>query len=231
MRFGWILGGAIVLAALVIAIGLYRIRAMDNTLVVTGSAKERVSADTAKWVGSFARTVPEAGLREGYAAMSRDESAVMRFLSEKGFSGEAAKASQVFLDDMGRYNPQLPREYTLRQTVELNAADVQKITDIAKNLDTLIEEGVVISTQSLEYYYSKLPETRIALLSDAVEDARNRAEEIAGEGNVGSLKSASVGVVQVLPINSTDVSDYGTYDTSSIDKEVMVTVKTTFRLQ
>lgn len=69
------------------------------------------------------------------------------------------------------------------------------------------------------------------LLSEAVKDAQNRAGKIAqSSGNeVGSLKSASVGVVQVLPVNSTEISDYGTYDTSSIEKEVMITVRATFR--
>ncbi len=40
-----------------------------------------------------------------------------------------------------------------------------------------------------------------------------------------------MGVVQVLSEGSIDVSDYGTYDTSKIDKEVMITVKTTFGLK
>ncbi len=40
-----------------------------------------------------------------------------------------------------------------------------------------------------------------------------------------------MGVVQVLPPSSTEVSDYGAYDTSSIEKEVMVTVKASFRLR
>jgi len=37
--------------------------------------------------------------------------------------------------------------------------------------------------------------------------------------------------VQVMPVNSVDISDYGNYDTSTIDKDVMVTVKTIFRLE
>jgi hypothetical protein len=34
----------------------------------------------------------------------------------------------------------------------------------------------------------------------------------------------------VLPKGGVDVSDYGTYDTSSMEKEVMVTVRATFAL-
>ena len=45
---------------------------------------------------------------------------------------------------------------------------------------------------------------------------------------VGKLKSASSGVVQVMQPNSTDVSDYGSYDTSTIEKEVSVTARAVF---
>lgn len=48
---------------------------------------------------------------------------------------------------------------------------------------------------------------------------------------VGSLKSVSMGVVQVLQPNSVDVSDYGMYDTSTVEKEIMITVKATFTLK
>ena len=53
----------------------------------------------------------------------------------------------------------------------------------------------------------------------------------AGGNSVGAIKSASSGVVQVLAPNSVEVSDYGQYDTSKIDKEIMVTVKATFEIK
>jgi hypothetical protein len=39
------------------------------------------------------------------------------------------------------------------------------------------------------------------------------------------------GLVQVMAPNSVEVSDYGMYDTSSIDKEIMVTVKASFEIK
>jgi len=48
---------------------------------------------------------------------------------------------------------------------------------------------------------------------------------------VGNLRSASIGVTQVLAADSVDVSDYGTYDTSTEDKDVMVTVRAVFRIK
>jgi len=97
----------------------------------------------------------------------------------------------------------------------------------------LINKGVLFTTSSLEFYYSQLPQARIELLASAVQDAKARAEQLAQAGGkkIGILKSASSGVVQVMAPNSVEVSDYGMYDTSKIEKEIMVTVKTSFEIK
>ena len=73
----------------------------------------------------------------------------------------------------------------------------------------------------------------MALIGKAVQDAKARAESIAKSTgqSVGALKSASSGVVQVMAPNSVDISDYGSYDTSTIDKQIMVTARATFFLK
>ena len=103
---------------------------------------------------------------------------------------------------------------------------------LSKRVQEIANLGVLYSSNNLEYYYTKLPDVRVSLLSNAVADAKTRAEQIAKSSgqSVGAIRSASMGVVQVLTPNSTDVSDYGAYDTSSKEKEVMVTVKTVFNL-
>jgi hypothetical protein len=74
---------------------------------------------------------------------------------------------------------------------------------------------------------------RVKLLTAAIEDATDRANAIAQNSgrSVGQLKNAVGGVVQVLPAGGVDISDYGSYDTASINKEVMVTTRATFRLE
>jgi hypothetical protein len=73
----------------------------------------------------------------------------------------------------------------------------------------------------------------VELLASAVNDAKARAEQLAlaGGKKIGVLKSASSGVVQVMSENSVEVSDYGMYDTSKINKEIMVTVKASFEIR
>lgn len=104
---------------------------------------------------------------------------------------------------------------------------------MAKNTQRLIDDGVIFSNQSLEYYYTKLPEPRIPLIPDAINDAKLRAQKIAeGSGKIiGVIKSANLGVVQVLTVNSTEVSDWGTCNTSTIEKEIMIPVNVMFTLK
>jgi hypothetical protein len=130
-------------------------------------------------------------------------------------------------------NVDAEKQYTLTQNIEVQSEDVQKLQNLSQRGGELISRGLIYSTNSLEFYYSKLPEARIALLSQAIDDAKARAGELAKNSGkkVGSLKSATSGVVQVQSRNSTDVSDYGSYDTSKIDKQITVTVKASFTLK
>ena len=125
------------------------------------------------------------------------------------------------------------RSYTLRQTIDINSSDVNAIADVAKNIQPIIEKGVIFSTQSLEFTYTKLPQERVAMLADAVKDAKSRASSLAESSGktVGQLKNASSGVVQVMSSNSNEVSDYGSYDTSKVEKNIMMTVKAMFTLR
>lgn len=192
-------------------------------------------SDSVKWASGFSRTVFIQDLKSGYAQMTKDQTIVAKFLADKGIAEADINISPVMMDQNYYYDKgaNTPKEYTLRQTVEVKSSDVQKITDIAKNTQALIDQGVIYSTQNLEYYYSKLSELRVSLLSDAMKDAEARAKSIveSGGGKVGSLKSASMGPVQVLSVGAQDVMDYGNYDTSKIDKDVMVTVRAAYTIK
>lgn len=230
-----VLGVSVILSAFIAAGTFYKVRALDNSLEVTGSAKQAVSSDTVKWSSSFTRTATINDLKSGYAQMNADLKAVKAFLESKGLSESDFDVSQVYMNENYSYDSNFdrPKEYTLRQTILVQSKDVDGITTLAKNTQALINQGVIFSTESLEYYISNLPELRVSLLGEAVKDAQARADAIAKSGGrrAGNLKSAGVGSVQVLSVNSTDVSDYGTYDTSKIEKEVMVTVRATFSIK
>lgn len=232
-----ILALGIIIAASIGAGAFYKAKSLDNVLSVTGSAKRKVTSDQVKWTAGFSRTVSDGNLKGGYAQMAQDTETVKKFLVGQGLKESDVNISPVYMEQPGLYDrqnyPAADKVFILRQTVEVQSSDVSKVTDLSKKTNQLIDQGVVFATQGVEYYYSKLPDLRVELLSDAVKDARVRADNIAKSSgqSLSSLRSASMGVVQVLAPNSVDVSDYGQYDTSKIDKEVMVTVKAGFSLK
>lgn len=205
----------------------------DASITMTGSAKASVHSDLVKWTGNFSRTVNIEQVKDGYALMKTDQTSVEAFLAKNGIAPTDYKISPVFMNQVYKQNDSSPTQYTLTQNLEMSGTDLAKVEVLPKHLQDLINQGVLFSANNLEYYYTKLPDQRVALLSNAVQDAKTRAEQIAKSSGlkVGAIRSASMGVVQVLPPNSTDVSDYGSYDTSSVDKDIMVTVKTVFNLE
>jgi len=229
-----ILGICFIIGLSLVSYTLFQIKEADNTLSVTGSAKQSVSADMVKWNSSFSRTVLASNLKNGYTQMKNDETVVSNFLKSNGITDAEMTISPVSMQKNYYYDKSnAPEEYTLAQNVMIQSTDIEKIKNLSKNVQSVIDQGVIFSAYSPEYYYTKLPEVRVTLLPDAMKDAQNRAESIAKSTGkkVGSLKSASMGVVQVMQPNSVDISDYGNYDTSTIEKEIMITVKASFSLR
>ncbi|MFH0834686.1 MAG: SIMPL domain-containing protein, partial [Patescibacteria group bacterium] len=215
----------------------YSAQSVNNTdiLSVTGSAKTRVTSDQAKLAVSLSRTAPVSELSEANTKLANDLVSILDLLKKEGIEDSAIVKTPVATNQRYDYkeDPNAETRYDVSRLVTVQSNDVAKLTAISEKIPGLARDGANISIQSLEYYYSKLPDLRVELLSAATEDAKARAEKIAaGTGRgVGNVQSASIGVVQVLQPNSIEVSDYGSYDTSSIEKDVMVTVRAAFRLR
>lgn len=229
-----VLSVGLLVAALIGAITFYQSRSLGDVLSVTGSAKTRVTSDSVKWTFNISRRVTENTLQAGYAKLAGDLTQTKIFLNQNGIKENQVTITPIFMEEMYK-DPSYsgPREVTLRQMITVQSGDIQGITQVAKNTEVLAKSGIFLSTGQPEYYYSKLSELRVSLLSDAVKDAKARAEQIAKSSgqSIGSLKAASSGVVQVLQPNSVEIADYGSYDTSSIEKDVMVTVRASFSVR
>jgi hypothetical protein len=166
--------------------------------------------------------------------MKNDEAIVSKFFKDNGIIDEEIVISPVSMQKQYYYEKTgASDEYSLVQNVSISSKDIEKIQNLSKDISSIIQQGVIYSAYSPEYYYTKLPEMRVSLLPEAMKDAQQRASSIAESTGkkVGSLKSASMGVVQVMQPNSIEISDYGNYDLSTVEKEVMITVKASFILK
>lgn len=230
--FGLILGLSLVASVAIGAYTFYTVRSI-NYISTTGSSTETVTSDQVKWSSSITRPATAGDLQSAYAEMSSDLKSVKDFLSQNGVTADSIDVSPVYMNEVYEQNPGPEKKYNLVQNITVQSDDVAKIGDLAKNTTALTDKGILFSTNSLEYYYSKLADARVSLLSDAIKDAKARATEIAKAGGkkIGAINSASNGVVQVLAPNSQNVSDYGTYDTSTVDKVIMITVRASFEIK
>lgn len=229
---GLAVGLALILSTLIGGLFFWNARMAGDSLSVTGSAKIQVTSDLAKVIVAVEETVPQSQLSSGYTRINTSLNEVKSFLIKNGAEADKLVVVPVSTYQVYDYNNQYSSDprYSLRQTIEYQSNDIEKVRKMSEGVTSLAQKGILVSIQSLEYYYTKLPELRVSLLGDAIRDAQARAKQIAesSDRKVGPIKSASSGVVQVLPVNSIDVSDYGSYDTSHIEKEVMVTVKASF---
>lgn len=106
--------------------------------------------------------------------------------------------------------------YRLTQNFTVSSKDSPRVEELAGRLSALLNQGV--------------PAARLQALDAATRNAKERAQTIVRDlgGRLGKVRSTRLGVYQVVPRNSTDVSDYGIDDTSSRNKDVVSVVTLTF---
>lgn len=227
-----VLGIAMIGGLWILGVGIAN-RGSDSTITVTGSTSQDVKADQATWRIEVRRVAFAGGTAAAYAQIARDGQAVQNYFEAQNLASSSISASVISTDENYKQNQNDPTTYNVRETVTIQTTDVEKIDQFSRSLGEVtakVSSGTLVSPQHPEYYVSSLPALRVSLIGRAIQDAKARAIEIAKSGgsSVGALKSASSGVVQVLAPNSTNVEDYGSYDTSTIQKQVMVTARATF---
>lgn len=208
-------------------------RNANSTISVTGSATQDVRADTATWRIDITRSAYQEGTAAAYAQVVRDAGLVQSYLAAQQFASSTITASAVSTDRDYSKDQNAPTTYVIREQLILQTSDVDKVDQFSRKLSDIsgkVAAGTIVSPSQPEYYISSLPTLRVSLLGKAVQDAKARAVQIAQSGGttVGALQSASSGVVQVMAPNSINVEDYGSYDTSTIEKQVMVTARVIF---
>ena len=124
-------------------------------------------------------------------------------------------------------------EWTARQSIHVGSSDVALIRKASNTISNLIGDGVSLAIQPPAYTYTKLAEKRVDMLAKATADARDRAIEIAGQAGsgIGAITNADTGTFQITVPNSTKMGSYGSYDTSTIDKDITAVMGVTFRVQ
>ena len=227
----FILGVAILLTGVVATFGFYKVKSLSNTISVTGSAERSITSDVVKWTLQITHSTGLSDLPAGNADVQKDLKGLREFFKSASIKDDWVTVAPINVTTMYDYNRGgAPSGYTLTQTVVVESGDVETVKKASENAGELINKGFLVSTTTVEYFYSKLADLKQDILADAMKDAKMRAEKMvaSGGGKIGSLREASMGVLQVTAKNSVEISDYGSYDTSAVEKKVTGVVRASF---
>lgn len=231
---------ALVIAACIIGFAYDRAHPVwPKSISVTGSAERLVDSDTVKWSITLSQTVPPTNQAEAGRQLDKDRQTFLDFLAKSGIEKEAVSIQPMSLTenyttiDFKTGQTGLT-SYAASQVMVIESSKVAEVGALAQSVSVaMAEKKINLSTQSVEYYYGKLADLKLELLTEATKNARLRGEAIlaGGGGSLGPVSSADTGVFQVTAVNSADLSDYGTYDTTSPHKKVTAVVHATFDLK
>lgn len=229
LLLGVFLALGIIISAIVVASTVKTVKLQNQRIQVKGFAERTITSDIAVWKGRVTARSPN--LVSAYNKLQLDAEKVLSYLEEQGIGKEAIDASSVSISIQYKKTEKgvatnVIEGYVLGQTVGLTSSDVSLIAKIATGSTSLIKEGVEFSSYAPQYFYTKLDDMKIELLGEATRNAGLRAEQLAKNSGseVGTLKYASQGVFQITPVYSTEVSNYGIYDTSTIEKSIKAVV-------
>lgn len=233
---GFMLAAGMVVSTFLGSRSIEKIKLADQTIRVKGSSERKIDSDWAVWNARFAARAP--GLTDAYAKIRKDLEAVLSYLEAAGVPRGSVGVSSVSTSIQYKLNEKghatnVIEGYVLEQSVELKSGDIPLVARLARDSTALIQQGIEFSSSSPCYYYTRLNDLKIEMLGEATRDARARAEQLAKNSGcaVGALRSASQGVFQITPEYSTEVSDYGVYDTGSIRKSVKALVTVEFSIR
>ena len=205
----------------------------DQTITVTGSARKRITSDLVVWRSAISYQAPT--LSEAYRLLSEAVPRVKAYMVSKGIAENQITVSSISSQTLhGRNSDGIETSditgYTLRQELWVRSTEVEKIGQIAREATELINQGILLESMAPEYLYTKLGDLKIEMLAEAAKDAKRRAEQIAQstDSSIGTVRTARMGVLQITAADSTDVSDSGMNDTSSLEKDITAVVNIGF---
>jgi len=231
-----IAAGCLIACVIIFTSGLLEYKQHSGAgITATGSASCDFESDLVVWRGSF--STYGGTISSTYNVIKKDAETTKKYLLDNGINEEEIVFSSVNIykeynsvyNDNGDYLYDELVGYTLYQNVSVTSTDIDKVEKISRDSSALIASGVEFTSESPEYYYTKLDELKLQLIEDATDNAKARIDIVAEGtgGQAGKLLEANLGVFQITARNSSseEYSYGGTFNTSSREKTASITVR------
>ncbi len=222
----------IIIAALILANSWKKTHMNNGTIDVNGIAKQDIVSDQIVWTGYL--TADAKDTKSAYAELKKDTGIFKRYLASKGIQGKEITFSPVAVqseyewvtDNKGSRSQKL-KGYILTQNLRVESNEVEKVENTSIEVSELIDQGISFTSQSTEYYYSKLDELKMKMIATATEEAHKRAQLIANNSDckLGELKHSELNTFDVLAKNSSEEYSEGSTDVYTADETFNITSK------
>lgn len=235
-----VLGLAVVAAVIILSravVHSFEIKHAEQRVTVTGSATRRIRSDLIVWRAHLLSQ--NADLTAAYKKLATDVPVVVAFIQAHGMTDKEVTVSAATITEVhprnseGAVLEEVIAAYRAQQDIEIESTDIAKVEQISREATQLLDRGVYIQSDAPLYVYTKLAPLKIQMLADASKDARLRAEQLAANtgAHLGKLITARMGVMQVNPKFSTEVSGEGNNDKSTLEKDAMAVVSASFEVR
>jgi hypothetical protein len=208
-------------------------RRTRDTISITGSARKPISSNLVEWSLAVAgdAATPVAAARK----LRSESAATIAFLRRAGIPRSAITREVVQSETIVTRisKKKTVTTYRVSQGLEISTKQIDVVETVAPRLGELLVRGIRVQAQPLAYISTDLAQAKLDALEAATEEAHRRADILVRGlgGKLGAMRASSLGVYQITPRNSTDVSDYGVNDTSSRLKDVTAVVSATFAVK
>ena len=242
-----IIGLSIIITAFVLGSAFKNRNAKTDTISVIGLGTKDFESDEIYWSGNFETKAIDA--KEAFNIITADKAKVKAFFIAKGFKENEITFGGVNFeksyrtitsegnDANSRRTEQVFDGYTAKQSVSFtskkNAELMKKIENVIDQSAELINSGIQFNPNQVQYTFSDLPSLKHSLIEKATQDAKERAKKIVktGDGSMGKLKDASMGVFQITGVGAIEEDSYGgNNDTYSKQKTAKITVRLSYVL-
>jgi hypothetical protein len=213
----------------------------EKSITVKGVAEKEITSDLGAFTASV--SIKSANRPQGYATLDGAGKVLTAKLDSLGFTGDMRETAQISCVEIYRteknvinnreVSNQVFDHYKLTYSVRVRTGNVKLIASNALKLYELTARQMDVEISTPQYYISDPEQYKLELVDKASASAAERARVAAQQSGsrLGALMSARQGVIQITAVASNDTSDYGIYDTESIQKIIRLVMTMEFELK
>lgn len=214
----------------------------EKNITVKGVAEKLITSDLAAFTCSV--TVKGNTREAGYAELARAKAILWAKLDSLGFVAAMREDEAISCDphyrtikSKDKYGKETSESYfdhyELSYSVRVRTDNVKLVSGNVLRLHELAFQKLNISVSAPKYFINNPEQYKLELVNAASASAAQRARTAASHSGstLGPLMEARQGVIQITAPASNETSDYGVYDTRSVQKVIRLVMTMKFALK